>query len=292
MRSNSLKICAVGRRVWVALARRAVVVALTAGFLLAGSVTGDAFTLIFGKPYVTVTPTSGLPTATFTVRGKYVWPTQCPSPFPITFKFYWYKVISNKILIWTKTANCVDVSRTSGLNDTGNSPAFVPPPPLNYPGTFVIQVAVYDSTGAHMPVPYTNTTLYTVVAPKPTPSPSPRPSPSQPCGQPGTAPCPSATPTSCAAPSAALPPASPSGKDAAVLFALVVIGALPIGGIAMVFSPGLWTHRRRWSQLLALLGLSLLLLTAAGCTWNPNQTAQETPTQSEPSPSASPSTSC
>jgi hypothetical protein len=88
------------------------------------------------------------------------------------------------------------------------------------------------------------------------------------------------------------PPAGPSGKDAAVLFALAVIGTIPIGGIAMVFSPGLWTHRRRWSQLLALLGLSLLLLTAAGCTWNPNQTAQETPTQSEPSPSASPTTSC
>ena len=254
----------------MALARRAIVVVLAVGLLAAGSITAAAFTLIPLPPTLTVTPTSGLPTATFVMRSTYAIPNLCPvaSPPPtLTFKFYWYKVSTSKVLLWTKKTNyCVNLTRTSGSIDTQTSPAFVPPVPLNYPGTFVIQVAVYDSTGAHEPVPYTNTKLYTVVAPKPTPSPSPRPSPSQPCGQPGTAPCLSPTPTSCAAPSAALPPASPGGKDAVVLFALAVIGALPIGGLAMVISPGLWTRRSQWARLIALLGLSLLLLTTANYT--------------------------
>jgi len=250
------------------------------------------YTIVYGKPYVSVSPTSGTPTAQFTIHGKYVWPGGCPSfrsAPQITFKFYWYKVISSKVALWTTAASTC----SGGVVDAGTSPPLQPPSPLNYVSTFVIQVVALDSAGAGFGsiygASYTDTTLYKVVA---APSPSPGASAPPPCGQPGAAPCPSPTPTSCAAPSAALPPASPGGKDAVVLFALAVIGALPIGGLAMVFSPGLWTRRSQWARLIALLGLSLLLLTAAGCTWNPNQKAEASPTQSEPSPSASPSTSC
>lgn len=250
------------------------------------------YTIVYGNPFVSVTPTSGTPTAQFTIHGKYVWPGGCPSRSApqITFKFSWYKLVSSKLPLWSTTASTC----SGGVVDAGISPPLKPPSPLNYVSTFVIEVIALDSAGAGFGSIYgasfVNITLYKVVAAAPPPpSPSPNASTPPPCGQPGAAPCPSPSPTSCAQPSAALPPASPSGKNAAVLLALAAIGALPIGGIAMVFSSGLWTRRRRWTQLLALLGLSILLLTAAGCTWNPAQRAEATPTQSEPSPSSTPS---
>jgi len=86
-----------------------------------------------------------------------------------------------------------------------------------------------------------------------------------------------------------LPPAA-GGRDAAVLVALVLFGTLPIGGLVMVMSPGGW-NRRRWRQVLAVLGLSLILVTAGGCAAIVGQ-QNPTPTQGEPSPSPSPSPTC
>jgi hypothetical protein len=199
---------------------------------------------------------------------------------PLTFKFYWYKVISSKLPLWTKAVTTCTVD----TEDTGVSPALHPPSPLNYPGTFVIQVAVYlTSTGQAAGPTYTDTTLYTVIAPKPKPSPRQIPSPS---------PSPSPSPAQC---TAALPPTPPSGKDVEALLALAGVGLLPIGGIAMVFSPGLWTRRRYWGKLAAILGLTAVMLMSATACAPPNQQAgsspESSPTQSV-SPTPSPTPSC
>lgn len=267
-----------GREALKSFARKSAVPLLVASLLAAGSVTADAFTLVYGKPRVTVSPASGLASAPFTVRAKYVWPGACPGPVPLTFKFFWYKVISSKVTLWTKAVTTCTVD----TEDTGTSPALHPPSPLNYPGTFVIQVAVYSTTTGQAAGPtYTDTTLYTVIAPKPKPSPRQIPSPS---------PSPSPSPAQC---TASLPPSAPGGKDVEALLAVAAAGLLPIGGIAMVFSPGLWSRSRRWGKLAAILGLTVLMLTSATACTPPNQQAgQETPSQAEPSPSPSPTPTC
>jgi hypothetical protein len=271
-----------GREALKSFARKSAIPLLAASVVAAGSLSVDAFTLIYGKPRVTVAPTSGLASAPFTVRAKYVWPAPCPGPAlqTLTFKFFWYKVISSKVPLWTKTVSTCTVD----TEDTGNSPPLHPPAPLNYPGTFVIQVAVYFSTGAAAGPTYTDTTLYTVIAPKPKPTPRQIPSPS-----PSPLPSPSASPAQC---TAALPPSAPGGKDAGALLAVAAVGLLPIGGIAMVFSPGLWSRSRRWGKLAAVLGLTaVMLMSATACTPPNQQAGQETPSQAEtsPSPSATPS---
>jgi hypothetical protein len=274
--SLASKFPGVGKSTVVRHARRVVITLLALGLLGLTGVTAQAFTLISGKPYVSSSPTSGLPTATFTVRGKYVWQGQCPAPIPITFKFYWYKVISNKVLLWTKTASTCNAS----VVDTGSSPALLPPPSLNYASSFTIQVAVYGSNGARFGQYYTNTTIYRVLAPPPAPSPKASPKPSA---------SPSPTTTPCA--TALLAPASTGGSDVLALLAVGGLGTLPIAVVAMVLSPGPFRRRSGWSRLAALIGLSVVLLTAEACA-PPNQTAQVTPGQSETSPSPSPSPSC
>src|SRR4029079_61454 len=110
------------------------VTSVTGGAAPNGTAT-TSYTLTWGKPPVTVSPTSGIPTAKFTIRGKFVWTGPCPStrsPIVLTFQFYWYKVESTKSLLWTTTASTC----ASKTVDTGNSPQFIPPAPLNFPSTF------------------------------------------------------------------------------------------------------------------------------------------------------------
>jgi hypothetical protein len=74
------------------------------------------------------------------------------------------------------------------------------------------------------------------------------------------------------------------------LLAVAGVGLLPIGGIAMIFSPGLWARRRDWAKLAAILGLTtVMLLSATACT-PPNQLAGNSP-ETSPTQSASPSPS-
>ena len=278
---------------WRSFARVAGVTVMAGALIGSAAAAGEAFTLIPKPPSVTSTPGAGLPTATFSVRGLYPLPTgTCPvtAPASVTFKFYWYKVETSRKLLWTKTSTAC----SAGVVDSGPSPALLPPAPLNYPATFVIQVAVFQSNGSPWPKPYTNTKLYRVLAP---PSPSASPKTTPPCGAPGAAPCPSPTATStpCAAAQTAglrLPQAN--GSDAAVVLALAIFGALPIGGIAMVMSPSLSSRRRGWSRWLALIGLSALLLSVTDCAPVGNQVANASPEQSQqgPSPSPSPSPTC
>ncbi len=247
-----------------------------------------AYTIVWGKPYVTVSPTSGIPTAPFTVRGKFVWPGPCPgtrAPSSITFKFSWYKVTTSIIPLWTKTVTTC----SGGVVDTGNSPALIPPSPLNYPSTFVVHVGVFDSSGVSYGriygAAYTNTTIYTVLSP---PTASPRVSPAGGCGSPGQAACPTPTSSPCTVqPAAFVHPATPGIADVAAIVAVAALGMLPIGGLAMFLAPGLWARRGRWSSL-TLLAMSVMLLSLEACAAITNQTAQVTPTQSEPSPSPSP----
>jgi len=253
-----------------------------------------AYTIVWGKVLVSTTPTSGTPTAQFTVHGKFDWPGACPSApglSPITFKFSWYKVSSNRIALWSTTvATC-----SGGIVDTGNSPPMVPPAPLNTPTTYVVHVALYDSGAApfgqaYGATGYTNTTIYKVVAAPP--SPNTNPSPAQ-CGTPGAAPCATATSTPCQT-AAAVHPGTPGGADVAALLTLAALGTLPIGGLAMVFSPGIWRRRSRWNRLAALVGLSVMLLSVDACAALTGQNPQTSPTQAEasPSPSPSPSPTC
>jgi len=251
-----------------------------------------AYTIVWAKLSVTATPTSGTPTAKFTIRGKLDWPGPCPgtrAPSSLVFKFSWYKVSSTRIPLWSDSATC-----SGGLADTGDSPPFVPPSPLNYPSTFVIHMAVYDSGGAPFGpaygAPYTATTLYKVVAAPP--SPNTNPSPAQ-CGTPGAAPCATPTSTPCQT-AAAVHPGAPGGADVAALLTLAALGTLPIGGLAMVFSPGIWTRRSRWNRLALLIGLSVMLLSVSACAALTGQNPQASPTQAEasPSPSPSPSPTC
>jgi len=271
--------------------RRALVVFTVAGVLAGGAASSQAFTLVYPRPEVSVSPTSGLPTATFRVRGKEALlgggscPVGAPAP-SIMFKFYWYKVTTNKVLLWTKTTN----NCSSGKVDTGWSPNLTPPSGLNNPGTYIIQVAVFNpSTGAVLGPNYSNTTLYRVLAPKPSPLPSPRPSASPTCGQVGTAPCPSPTPTQCTVGTTGMVPPAPGSQDVGVMLALIAFGTLPIGGIVMFSSTAGW-NRRRFNQLAALIGLTLVMLTASGCAAIVGQNSPS-PSQSEPSPSPSPSPS-
>ena len=244
-----------------------------------------AYTIVWGKPFVTVSPTSGIPTAKFNIRGKFDWPGACPGIGPITFRFSWYKVPATRIPLWNTT-----VAACSGGNvDTGNSPDLIPPSPLNYQSTFVIHVAVYDSGGGAFGgaygAAYTNTTLYKVLAAPPTPKSSPT---TATCGAPGQPPC--ATPTSTPCQAAAV--LKPGASDVAALIGIGALGVLPIGGVAMVFSPGLWRRRSRLSWLAALIGFSIVMLAAPGCTAIRNQVGNASPEQSQTVQSPSPTPTC
>jgi hypothetical protein len=266
-----------------------VVVVMKDGSGATVAVGSHAYTIVWGKPYVTVSPTSGIPTAPFNVRGKFVWPGPCPgtrAPSSITFKFSWYKVTTSIIPLWTKTVSTC----SGGVVDTGNSPALIPPSPLNYPSTFVVHVGVFDSSGSGYGriygAAYTNTTIYTVLSPPPA---SPIATPAGGCGSPGQAACPTPTSSPCTVqPAAFVHPITPGMSDAAAIVALAALGMLPIGGLAMFLVPGLWTRRGRWGRL-PVIAMSVMLLSLEACAAITNQTAQVTPTQSETSPSPSPS---
>jgi len=284
-------------RDWV----RRLVPALAVGWLAAGIVTANAFTLI-AKTTLTVTPTSGLATAQFAADGMYA---PCPNP-PVptlTFTFLW-----DKSQIW---ATRVGACNANAQYDTGQSPAIVPPSNLAVPGAHTVEVDVCcTATGALMPNGIATQT-YTVSSPPP-PSPSPSPSPSaspSPLSSPSPPPPPSPSPTPSTAPpptpstaprptppqaspppppSSAPPgrtptaapsappsaaaclvgrttsPAGPRGGDAAVVFAAILAGSIPIGAVAFVLSPSDWRSRRRLAQLAALLGVAVLLA-ATGC---------------------------
>src|SRR5260370_7936453 len=73
---------------------------------------------------VTVAPTSGLPTASFTVDGTYTWTNGCPAlaPVPLSFNFFWDN--NPNAPIWSVT--------TSPSTKNLPTPAFTnphPPPP-------------------------------------------------------------------------------------------------------------------------------------------------------------------
>jgi len=262
-----------------------VIVVMKDGNNVTQGVGSHAYTIVWGKPFVTVSPTSGIPTAKFNIRGKFDWPGACPGIGPITFRFSWYKVPATRIPLWNTT-----VAACSGGNvDTGSSPDLIPPSPLNYQSTFVIHVAVYDSGGGAFGgaygAAYTNTTLYKVLAAPPTPKSSPT---TATCGTPGQPAC--ATPTSTPCQAAAV--LKPGASDVAALIGIGALGVLPIGGVAMVFSPGLWRRRSRMSWLAALIGLSIVMLAAPGCTAISNQVGNASPEQSQTVQSPSPTPTC
>jgi len=66
---------------------------------------------------------------------------------------------------------------------------------------------------------------------------------------------------------------------------VIVAGSLPLGAVAFVLSPADWRRRRRLAQLAALLGLAVVLATAAGCGRPVARPGLATPIQAVSSPS-------
>src|SRR5216684_2765828 len=171
--------------------------ALALAWLLVGAVNAQAFTLI-GAAKIAVTPSSGLPTASFSVDGTYVIQGACPKP-PLTFDFYWDGTNTS---LWKTSVSTCDPK--TFVWDTGPSRPIVVPGALATPGTHKILVAVFDATGAPAPNRAASTP-YTVTSPPPPPS-SPTPSPSP---TPSTAPPPPASSAPRPTPSVAPPPPPP-----------------------------------------------------------------------------------
>src|SRR5258708_7479578 len=132
---------------------------------------------------LTVTPTSGLPTARFTVDSNYgpIPTTQCQTPTTHTFTFSF-----DKSQIWaTKVSAC----NAKSAYDTGNNSITPPGPPA--PGNHTVTVVMCcGATGA----PLTTTQTYTVTVPPPTPTPPPPPPTSPPPPPPTHAASPIPTP--------------------------------------------------------------------------------------------------
>ncbi len=278
--NSSPHVRAVKGRDWV----RRLVPALVLGWLLVGAANAQAFTLI-GAAKVAVTPTSGLPTASFSVDGTYAIQGSCPKP-PLTFDFYWD---STNTSLWKTSVSTCDPN--TFVWDTGPSPAIVVPAALATPGTHKILVAVFDATGAPAPNGAASTP-YTVTSPpppppSPTPSPSPTPTTAPPPPPASTAPLPTPSvappppppppppspsaaapatpsPAACLVSTTLAPPANPGGQDIAFVFGLVLAGAFPIGAVAFVLSPDAWRRDRRLARLAALIGLAALVITV-GC---------------------------
>ena len=278
--------------------RWAVNYAVAIGWLLgAGAISVQAFTLI-PAPSLVVGPTSGTPTATFAVQGSMG--PGLPCTRPANFAFYWDATVN--LLAYKTVATCT--TPTSGTYDTGTIGGLRPAAGYDTVGPHTVILTVTDSTGAPYGPVSTVTKSYTITAPPPPPpppSPSPQapppppPSPSvapaSPSTQPAASPSASASPTQgqCPAAGAALP-SGPGGKDGAMVLGLVLIGALPIGGIVMVFSPGLWSGRSRWRKIASLLGLTVVLMGAATCSF-PSCAAPAATSQTA-SPPASPTPTC
>ncbi len=75
-----------------------------------------------------------------------------------------------------------------------------------------------------------------------------------------------------------------------MILGLVLVGALPIGGVVLVFTPGLWSGHTRWRKIASLLGLAVVLMAAATCSFP--SCAAPAATSQIASPAASPTPSC
>jgi hypothetical protein len=119
--------------------RLALAVAL--GFLVvAGALGVQAFTLIPPTAYEdAVSPAQGTATSSFVVEGGLIW-TACPTP-PIfyVFNFYFDKSTGGPQIWTTQTNVCVN-----GKQDTGPSPALVPPAAFASSGAHTIELDVID----------------------------------------------------------------------------------------------------------------------------------------------------
>jgi hypothetical protein len=279
-------------------------VAFATALLSLGAVSVQAFTLI-AIAAVTVKPTQGFPTAAFVVDGTYKTSVCSATPPAFTFYFYWDKATPSQ-QIW-KPITVTTCNVTNQTYDTGPSPKLVPLPGQANPAVHHILLAVFTAAGAPAPGNSTATANYTVVTPPP-PSPSPRPSP-RPSPTPTHRPIPTPThraspipkpslppsPSACAAPTASVGPggpSGPSGSDVAVMLALVVLGAIPVGGLALLFSPTFPRRLRELSGVAAILGLTVITMISVNACTLRNQTAQTTPSQAAASPSPSPTPTC
>jgi hypothetical protein len=223
-----------------------------------------------------------------------------PCTSPANFAFYWDATVN--LLAYKTVPTCAP----PGTYDTGTIGGLRPAAGYDTVGPHTVILSVTDSTGAPYGPVSTVTKSYTITAPPPPPpppSPSPQtpppppppppPSPSvapaSPPTQPASSPSASASPTQkqCPATGAAIP--SPGGKDGALVLGLVLVGALPIGGVVMVFSPGIWSGQRRWRKIASLLGLTLVLMAAGSCAF-PN--CASTPTSAVVTPQTSPTPTC
>ena len=264
----------------------------TSGLLIA-----HAFTLI-PAPSLVVGPATGTPTATFAVQGSMGPGLPCTSP--ANFAFYWDATVN--LLAYKTVPTCA----TPGTYDTGTIGGLRPAAGYDTVGPHTVILTVTDSAGNPYGPVSTVTKSYTITAPPPpppppSPSPQPPPPPPPPAPSPSTAPAspstqpapsPSASPSQkqCPATGAALAPSGPAGKDGAVILGFVLVGALPIGGVVLVFTPGLWSGHTRWRKIASLLGLAVVLTAAGSCAF-PTCTAPAATSQTA-SPPASPTPTC
>jgi len=271
--------------------RWAIRYALVIGWLVgAGAISVQAFTLI-PAPSLVVGPTSGTPTATFAVQGSMGPGLPCTSP--ANFAFYWDATVN--LLAYRTVSTCAP----PGTYDTGTIGGLKPAAGYDTVGPHTVILTVTDSTGAPYGPVSTVTKSYAITAPPPPPpppsprapppTPSPITAPASPSTQPTSSPSASPSQKQCPATGAALPSRT-GGTDGAMVLGLVLTGALPIGGIVMVFSPGLWSGSSRWRKIASLLGLAVVLMAAATCSF-PSCAAPAATSQTA-SPPASPTPTC
>jgi hypothetical protein len=136
---------------------------------------------------VTVNPTSGLPTAAFTVDGTYTWTAGCPAlaPVPLTFVFYFDNNPNAPIGSPMTTSTCV-----KNVTDSGPSKPWTPPAALAKVGSHTVVVNIYDATGKQI---NTAGAVYTITAPPPPPT-TPPPTTPPPTTPPPTTPPPPTPP--------------------------------------------------------------------------------------------------
>ncbi len=260
-------------------------------WLVAAAMPAHAFTLI-QVASVSVSPTSGYPTAAFSVDGTYA-PGGCPGSGAL-FNFFWDDTLHG--------IGAASLPAGAKPCDTGPIHGITPASGMNGVGSHKIIVQVINpGTGAL----FTNgqaSTSYTIKqappppspSPKPSPRPSPKPTPKPPpspvthqspstTSSPSSAATPSSSPgqSACAA-TGALPPPSTGGLVDTFIAGAMVASVLPIGGIA-VFGAGPLLALARRRRLLKLLGLVILVAVTLSC-------APTTAPTADASPSPSPST--
>jgi len=248
-----------------------------ASLAVSGVPTARAFTLI-GVASVTVSPTSGYPTAALKATGKF---SPGPCGTPLNFAFFWDTTIN---FIWSTTVSACDASRNYVA---GPSPAYVPPSGFNGVGGHSVIVSVTDANGNPAGPSSSASAAYTIVAPPPPPPPSPKPpspspvrstppqtqpsaasSPSQSaspdCATGAAAGCPSPTATACAV-TGTLPPPGTGGFVDSLIAGAIIAGGLAIGMVALVGPGALLAAAIRQRRLLGLLGLAVLVALTLAC---------------------------